>query len=127
MGMEKAHMLFRLRQRTVGPGERDHDFDAPPARSDKRSKRLRKACRTIPYGSRLRTVDQVAETEQHQSGIRGHADPFAIPFQRNAEQDNGNLLCCKAFRLGSQIRYVLPQHGYRLPAVFRFHAVENKA
>ena len=127
MGVKKAHMPFRLRQRTVRQGKRNHDFNAPSARSYKRSECLRKSRRPVPYGSRLRLTDQVTDTEQHQSCIGGHTDPLIIPLQRNAKQNYRYLFCCKAFYPGSQIRNVLPQGGHRLPAIFRFHGVQDNA
>ena len=127
MGVKKAHMPFRLRQRTVRQGKRNHDFNAPSARSYKRSECLRKSRRPVPYGSRLRIIDQVADTEQHQSCISSHTDPLIIPLQRNAKQNYRYLFCCKAFYPGSQIRNVLPQGGHRLPAIFRFHGVQDNA
>ena len=127
MGMEKAPTLLRLRHGTVGQGKGDQDFDTPSTRSDKRGKRLRKARRPIPYGSRLRTADQIADTKQHQSGIGDHTDPLILPLQRNAKQNYRNLFCCKTFYSGSQIKNVLPQCGHRLPAIFRFHGVQDNA
>ena len=127
MSMKKTDLFFCFRQQTVRQGKRDHDLDTPPTRSDKTGKRLWKARHPPTHSGRLRLADQVSDAEQHQSRIRNNTDLFPVSFQRGTKQNYRYLFRRQTFRLGSQIRNILPQRGNRLPAVFRLHGIQDNA